>query len=81
MAISGIRKIDRLERLTTVTVSGSAFTSPAGALPRKPSDKASAASRSVAASTQRLRRLSRISFTVIIQTGFMVCGFLDFQTV
>ena len=32
MAISGIRKIDRLDRLTTVTVSGSTLTEPVGEL-------------------------------------------------
>ena len=76
--MSGIRKMDRLERLTTVTVNGSTLTEPVGELPRKPNERARAASRTEAASTQRLRRLSRISFWAMMRVGDMVflCGFL-----
>ena len=78
MAISGTKKIDKLDRLTTVTVSGSTFTLPVGVLPIKPSARARANIKMVAASTQRLRRLSRISFWAMMRVGDMVflCGFL-----
>ena len=72
MAMSGIRKMDKLDRLTTVTVSGSTFTLPVGALPMNPSASASVNINTVAASTQRLRRLSRISFWAMMTMGDMI---------
>ena len=64
--------MDKLDRLTTVTVSGSTLTLPVGALPIKPSDNAKAHSKMVAAITQRLRKLSRISFCAMMKIGDMV---------
>ena len=55
-AISGRRKMVRLERLTITTSRARTPTLPVGALPRKVRLSASAASSSVVASTQRLRR-------------------------
>jgi hypothetical protein len=54
-AIRGMRKIVRLERLTMTTSSARTPTVPVGALPRKVSESARAASRRLAASTQRFR--------------------------
>ena len=65
-AISGSRKIVRLDRLTTTTSSAPAPTLPVGALPRNVSDSASAASSSVVARTQRLRNPSLISLTAMM---------------
>ena len=65
-AISGSRKIVRLDRLTTTTSSAPAPTLPVGALPRNVSDNASAASRSVVARTQRFRSPSWISLKAMM---------------
>ena len=65
-AISGSRKIVRLERLTTTTSSAPAPTLPVGALPRNVRDSESAASSSVVARTQRLRNPSLISLPAMM---------------
>ena len=57
----------RLDRLTITTSSGRTPTVPVGALPRKVSVSASAASSSVVASTQRLRKPSWISLPAMIR--------------
>ena len=66
-AISGSRKIGRLDRLTITTSRARTPTLPVGALPRKVSERASAASKSVVARTQRLRRPSWISLRATIR--------------
>ncbi len=70
-AISGTRKIVRLDRLTIVTASALTLTVPVGAAPRKASVSASAASSAVVASTQRLRIPSRSSLPAMMSTCLM----------
>ena len=65
-AISGTRKIVRLDRLTIVTASPPALTVPVGAAPRKARVSASAAISAVVATTQRLRMPSRISLPAMM---------------
>ena len=70
-AISGTRKIVRLDRLTIVTASSPALTVPVGAAPRKARVSASAAISAVVAATQRLRIPSRISFPAMMSAVLM----------
>ncbi|CKY10193.1 Uncharacterised protein [Mycobacterium tuberculosis] len=70
-AISGSRKMVRLDRLTTTTSSAPAPTLPVGALPRNVKDSDSAAKSNVVARTQRLRKPSLISFAAMMTMFLM----------